>query len=99
MCGCLVVGFGKWPFLVTFIFADIGSWWVRNVQKYEDLTQRFLKSTKNIFFSAQNVLDPLLSLYMYQFIPKVLLKDQKMRNLRRIKKYERFWYTFKNIGC
>ena len=45
----------------------------------------FLKSAKNVFFSAQNVLDPLLSLYMYFFIPKVLLKDQKMLNLRKIK--------------
>ena len=37
------------------------------------------------FFSAENVLDPLLSLYMYCFLPKVLLKDQKMLNLRRKK--------------
>ena len=39
---------------------------------------------KNVFFfGAQNVLDPLLSLYMYlfKFIPKVLL------NLRRMKNY------------
>jgi hypothetical protein len=43
------------------------------------------KMPKNAIFSAQNVLDPLLSLYMYFFIPKVLLKDQKMLNLRRIK--------------
>ena len=41
------------------------------------------------FFSAQNVLDPLLSLYMHLFIPKVLLKDQKIPNLRRIKNDER----------
>ena len=38
----------------------------------------FLKSAKNVFFDVQNVLDPLLSLYVYLFIPKVLLKDQKM---------------------
>ena len=41
----------------------------------------FLKSAKNVFFDVQNVLDPLLSLYVYLFIPKVLLKDQKMLNL------------------
>ena len=45
----------------------------------------FLKVPKNAFFSAQNVLDPLLSLYMYFFIPNVLLKDQNILNLRRIK--------------
>ena len=45
----------------------------------------FKKSPKNACFTVQNVLDPLLSLYMYFFIPKVLLKDQKMLNLRRIK--------------
>ena len=45
----------------------------------------FLKVPKNAFFSAQNVLDPLLSLYMYFFIPKVLLKDQKMLNLKIMK--------------
>ena len=44
---------------------------------------------KNTFFSAQNVLDPLLSLYMHFFMPKVLLKDQKMLNLRRIENDER----------
>ena len=49
----------------------------------------FLKSAKNDFFRAQNMLDPLLSLYMHFFIPKVLLKDQKMLNLRRIKNDER----------
>ena len=43
------------------------------------------KSAKNAFFSAHNVLDLLLSLYMYCFLPKVLLKDQKMLNLRRMK--------------
>ena len=31
-----------------------------------------------LFFSAENVLGPLLSLYMYFFVPKVLLKDQKI---------------------
>ena len=41
----------------------------------------FLKVPKNASFSAQNVLDPLLSLYIYFFIPKVLLKDHKMLNL------------------
>jgi hypothetical protein len=45
----------------------------------------FLKSAKNVFFIAQNVLYPLLSLYMYFFIPKVLLKYQKMLNLRTIR--------------
>ena len=45
----------------------------------------FLKVPKNARFSAQNVLDPLLSLHIYFFIPKVLLKDQKMLNLRRMK--------------
>ena len=35
------------------------------------------------------MLDPLLSLYMHFVIPKVLLKDQKMLNLRRIKNDER----------
>ena len=49
----------------------------------------FQKVPKSAFFSAQNVLDPLLSLYIYFFIPKVLLKDQKMLNLRRIKNYSR----------
>jgi hypothetical protein len=49
----------------------------------------FFKSAKNVFFRAQNMLDPLLSLYMHFFIPKVLLKDQKMLNLRRIKNDER----------
>ena len=44
----------------------------------------FLKVPKNAFFSAQNVLDPLLSLHMYLFIPKVFLKDQKMLNLERM---------------
>ena len=34
------------------------------------------------------MLDPLLSRYMNFFIPKVLLKDQKMLNLRRIKNDE-----------
>ena len=45
----------------------------------------FLKIAKNACFSAQNVLDPLLPLHMYFFIPKVLLKDQKMLNLRGMK--------------
>ena len=45
----------------------------------------FLKVPKKACFSAENVLDPLLSLHMYFFIPKVLLKDQKMLNLRRMK--------------
>ena len=49
----------------------------------------FLKSAKNVFFDVQNVLDPLLSLYVYLFIPKVLLKDQKMLNLWRMKKYRK----------
>ena len=40
-------------------------------------------------FSSQNDLDLLLSLYMYFFMPKVLLKDQKMLNLRRIKNDQR----------
>ena len=62
--------------------------WRPNTEK-DGQKSGFLKSTKNVFFSAQNVLDPLLSLYMYFFIPKVLLKDQKMLNLRRIKNYER----------
>ena len=44
------------------------------------------KVPKHVCFSAQNVLDPLLSLHMYLFIPKVFLKDQKMLNLRIIKK-------------
>ena len=47
----------------------------------------FLKSAKNVLFRAQNMLDPLLPLYMHFFIPKVLMKDQKMLNLRRIKNY------------
>ena len=41
------------------------------------------------FFSAQTILDSLLSLYMPFFIPKVLLKDQKMLNLRRIRNDKR----------
>ena len=45
----------------------------------------FLKVQRNACFSAQNVLDPLLSFYVYFFMPKVLLKDQKMLNLRRMK--------------
>ena len=45
----------------------------------------FFKVPKNADFSAQNVLDPLLSLHMYFFKAKVLLKDQKMLNLRRMK--------------
>ena len=49
----------------------------------------FFKSAKNVFFRAQNMLDPLLSLYMHFFIPKVLLKDQKMLNLRRIQNDKR----------
>jgi hypothetical protein len=43
------------------------------------------KCQKNACFSAQKVLDPLLSLHMYFFTPNVLLKDQKMMNLRRMK--------------
>ena len=46
---------------------------------------KVFKSAQNVFFSAQNVLDPLLSLYMYSFI--LLLKDQKIVNLRRMKNY------------
>ena len=42
----------------------------------------FLKSVKIACFSARNVLEPLLSLHMYFFIPKVLLKDQTVLNLR-----------------
>ena len=49
----------------------------------------FFKSAKNVFFRAQNVLDPVLLLYMHFFIPKVLLRDQKMLSLRRIKNDER----------
>ena len=49
----------------------------------------FKKGQKMPFFSAQQILDPLLSLYMYFFIPKVLLKDQKMLNLKRIKNDKR----------
>ena len=45
----------------------------------------FKKVMKNAFFSAQNILDPLISLHIYFFIPKLLLKDQKMLNLRRMK--------------
>ena len=45
----------------------------------------FLKSAKNVFFRAQNVLYPLISLYIHFFTSKVLLEDQKMLNLRRIK--------------
>ena len=51
----------------------------------DERKKSFLKRAKNVFFSARNVLNPLLSLYMYFFIPKVLLKDQKMLSLRRIK--------------
>ena len=51
----------------------------------------FFKSAKqcNACFSAQNILDPLLSLHKYLFIPKVLLKDQKMLILRRWKNDQR----------
>ena len=45
----------------------------------------FLNVPENACFSAQNVLASLLSLHMYFFILKVLLKDQKMLNLRRMK--------------
>ena len=45
----------------------------------------FEKVPKSAFFSAQNVLDPLLSLHVYFFIHKVLLKNQKMLKLRRMK--------------
>ena len=45
----------------------------------------FFKSAKNACFSAQDVLDPLLSLHMYFCTPTVLLKDQKRLNLRRMK--------------
>ena len=44
----------------------------------------FLKSAKNVFFRAQNVLDPVLSHYIH-----FLLRDQKMLSLRRIKNDER----------
>ena len=46
------------------------------ISKEEDERKiKFLKSDENVFFfSAQKVLDPLLS-YMYFFIPKFLLKD------------------------
>ena len=40
------------------------------------------KVPKKASFCVQNVFDPLL---MYFFRPKVLLKDQKMLNLRRMK--------------
>ena len=58
----------------------------------------FLKSAKNVFFDVQNVLDPLLSLYVYLFIPKVLLKDQKMLNLWRMKKYRKKQMQAKKTG-
>ena len=48
----------------------------------------FFKVTNNVCFSAQNVLDPLLSLHMYFFIPKVLLNNQKMLNLRNLRRVE-----------
>ena len=47
----------------------------------------FKKVPKNACFSAQNVLGPLLSLHMYFNIPKMLLKDQKMLNLSRVKNH------------
>ena len=46
-----------------------------------------IKLFKKVPKNAQNVLDPLLSLYVYFFISKVLLKDQKMLNLKRKKKW------------
>ena len=45
----------------------------------------FFLNCQKCLFNAQNVLGPLLSLYIYFFILKFLLKDQKMLNLRRIK--------------
>ena len=46
---------------------------------------KFFQKCQNVFFSAQNILDPLHPLYIHFFIPKVLIKDPKMLNLRRIK--------------
>ena len=46
---------------------------------------KFLRNAKHVFFSVQNVLYSLLSVYMYFFIREVLLKHQKMVNLSQIK--------------
>ena len=51
--------------------------------------ESFFKVPKNACFSAQNILDPFLSLQMYSFIPKELLLDQKIFNLRRMKHNQR----------
>ena len=53
----------------------------------------FLKVPKKVFYNAKKVLDPLISLHMYFFIPKFLPKDPKMLNdkkmvdFRRMKNY------------
>ena len=58
------------------------------------VTQRKM-NRKKVFWSAKKcVLDALLSLYMYFFLPKVLLKDQKMLNLRRIEMIKEGLLTF-----
>ena len=44
----------------------------------------FLKVPKNACFSAQNILDPLLSLYLYFFIPKV--ERQENAEFKKIEK-------------
>ena len=63
-------------------------------QRKMNINKVFSKVPKIAFFSAQNILDPVLSLYMYFFIPKVLLKDQKILNLRRIKMIKECLRTF-----
>ena len=86
-----VLGRVTWTELLIFAQDQTGRKRMYTLRSTEEHGQKisFLKSAKNVFFRAQNMLDPLLSLYMHFFIPKVLLKDQKMLNLRRIKNDER----------
>ena len=44
----------------------------------------FQKVPKNTFFIAQNVLDPLLSLYIYFFIPENTEFEKNKKSLKRI---------------
>ena len=66
------------PLNNDFLFDIIQIWYST---EEDEPKIKFFNCAKNIF-CAQNVLDSLLSLYMYFFIPKVFLK---MLNLRGIK--------------